>query len=100
MSHSIMQDNKNRCYLCGRNKTADPCGLEEHHAIGGSNRKWSEKYGLKVYLCGLSCHREGPKAVHKNKTVNNMIKAAAQRAFIEKVGTREEFYQIFGRYYD
>lgn len=100
MSNSIMQDNWDQCYLCGRNKTDDPCGLEEHHALGGPNRKFSEKYGLKVHLCGLRCHREGLQSVHRNKAINNTIKAAAQRAFTEKCGTREEFRRIFGKYYD
>ena len=100
MSRSIMQDNWDECYLCHRNRIADPCGLVEHHVFGGSNRKKSEKYGLKIHICGLNCHREGENSVHKNKRINNMIKAAAQKAFVEKVGTREEFYQIFGKYYD
>lgn len=43
-----------RCWLCGRWGW-----LEEHHIFGGANRKKSEKYGLKVGLCGDTCHRNG-----------------------------------------
>lgn len=40
------------CWLCGRNGNGDP--LECHHIFGGAMRKKSEKYGLKVYLCGIA----------------------------------------------
>ena len=39
MAKSIMQMDWDTCYLCGRNRIADPCGLEEHHVFGGANRK-------------------------------------------------------------
>ena len=50
MAKSIMQMDWDTCYLCGRNRIADPCGLEEHHVLGGANRKFSEKYGLKIHI--------------------------------------------------
>ena len=49
-----MQKNDRECYLCGANGAADP--LHWHHIFGGANRKHSEKYGLKVRLCGQQCH--------------------------------------------
>ena len=58
MAKSIMQMDWDTCYLCGRNRIADPCGLEEHHVFGGANRKFSEKYGLKIHICGERCHRK------------------------------------------
>lgn len=87
------------CYLCGRNHTADPCGLETHHVFGGPNRKYSERYGLKVRLCGERCHRNGLESVHKNNQVNLSVKAAGQRAFEATHGTREDFMKIFGKNY-
>jgi hypothetical protein len=43
---SIMQRDIEHCYICGGRAT------EEHHCIyGTANRKLSEKYGLKVYMC-------------------------------------------------
>ena len=50
-----------RCWLCGRWGW-----LEEHHIFGGANRKKSEKYGLKVGLCGDTCHRNGKDAAHQS----------------------------------
>jgi len=98
---SIMQQGHNWdfCYLCGRNHTGDPFGLETHHVFGGANRKLSEKYGLKVHLCGERCHRNGLESVHKNNQVNLSLKAAGQKAFESQHGTHEDFMRIFGKNY-
>ena len=72
--------------------------LHEHHVIHGwANRKLSEKYGLKVYLC-LSHHEIGREAVHQNAKINKMLKAYAQRAF-EKKWPEKDFYGIFKKNY-
>ena len=87
------------CYLCellgtGRyNKV-----LQEHHVVSGtSNRKLSEKYGLKVYLCPEH-HLYGPDAVHKNSEISNLLKEEAQRAF-EARWPELSFREIFGKNY-
>ena len=84
------------CYMCGRNGNCDP--LESHHIFGASNRDNSEKYGLKVWLCGDRCHRNGPNAVHKSRFSNLMLKSLGQTEF-EKTHTRLEFVEIFGKSY-
>lgn len=89
---SIIQDCKEVCYICGGRAT------EEHHCIHGSaNRKLSEKYGLKVYLCP-ACHRTGKLAVHRNYFADKKIKQIAQKAF-EKKYSHEEFMKIFKKNY-
>ncbi len=93
---SIMQTEK-ECFICHKNGATDP--LEAHHIFNGANRKHSEKYGLKVWLCGNACHRNGPMAVHQNRLMANAIKAKGQTAFESHYGTREDFIQIFGRNY-
>lgn len=93
---SIIQKNR-ECFLCGKNGSMDP--LEEHHIYGGANRKHSEKYGLKVWLCGNSCHRNGPLSVHRNRERSDKIKAIAQAKWEETYGNRDEFLRIFGRNY-
>ena len=40
------------CFLCGKVGL-----LEEHHVFSGPYRSKSERFGLKVGLCGDSCHR-------------------------------------------
>ena len=72
------------CFLCGANGSMDH--LHWHHIFGGPNRRWSEKYGLKVRLCGQKC-----------RETDLYLKAEGQKAFEEYYGSREEFQQIFGR---
>lgn len=89
---SIIQENWDECYECGR------CDcLEEHHLLGGPNRKWSEKYGLKVRLCHW-CHNEPPYGVHHNRDMMLKYRRLGQTAF-EKDHSREEWLRIFGRNY-
>ena len=88
MAKSIMQMDWDTCYLCGRN-----------HVFGGANRKFSEKYGLKIHICGERCHRNGKDAVHKNKTVDMAIKAAGQKIFESECGSHDDFMRIFGKNY-
>lgn len=98
---SILHDKKERtCFLClmlhGDCSWKD--NLDEHHVFfGWANRRLSEKYGLKVYLC-LSHHEIGREAVHINDDVNKMVQAYAQRAFEQK-WPEKEFESIFGRNY-
>lgn len=89
---TIMNTIKGMCYICG---SIGP--TEEHHIFPGTpNRKNSEKYGLKVYLCP-ECHRTGKKAVHNCKKTMDKIKQDGQRTFEDVHGTREEFMKIFGK---
>lgn len=94
---SIMQVHK-QCFLCGRTQ-----GLDAHHIFGGNpNRKLSEKYGLKVWLCNdftpTRCH----KRVHEGEQTRQLqdyLHREGQKAFEEIHGNREDFMRIFGRNY-
>ena len=49
---SIMdRDIKGQCFICGKTGYT-----ERHHIYGNVNRKYSEQYGLTVYLFP-ECHR-------------------------------------------
>lgn len=88
---SIMQDEK-FCYVCGSRMN-----LQCHHIFGGTaNRKKSEKYGLKVWLCFE--HHLGRDGVHYNKTLMEHMHKVGQETF-EKTHTREQFRQEFGKSY-
>lgn len=95
---SIMQDDRSYCYLCRKLRADDfPKVTEEHHAIfGNGQRKLSERYGLKVYLC-IPHHRTGKEAVHQNREIADIVKKDAQKAFEEHY--TESFQEIFGRNY-
>lgn len=89
--NSIIQDEK-VCYVCGTTY-----GLHEHHIFGASNRKWSEKYGLKAWLCAPH-HNMSDQGVHFQPELDRELKQIAQRKF-EETHTREDFLRIFGRNY-
>ena len=97
MAKSIIQEDREHCFLCGRNAHADYFGLDEHHVFFGYNRKKSEKYGLKVYLCHDSCHLNG---VHKYADKNRQVQAVVQKRAMQYYGWDvDDFRAIFGRSY-
>ena len=98
---SILQKDRDRCFICGRNAHADFCGLEEHHCFEGYGRRQiSERYGLKIYICGDRCHRNGPKSVHKNAKVDRAVKKYAQKKAMKYYGwTIEQFIEKFRKNY-
>lgn len=74
MADSILQTEK-ECWFCGATY-----GLEEHHIFAGvANRKISEKYGLKVWLCHR--HHTGDKGAQYDRDMNLQLKQKAQRNF-------------------
>lgn len=89
---SILQDNK-ECWVCGT--TLD---LHDHHIFFGvANRKQSEKYGLKIWLCGMH-HNMSDQGIHFNKELDIAVKQMAQEVF-ERTHSREEFRELFGKNY-
>ena len=88
---SIIQEDTNYCYVCGR------YGTEIHHIFfGTSNRKMSDKYGCVVGLCYE--HHRGNRGVHFNRELDLELKCTAQRVF-EHHYPNENFSAIFGRNY-
>ena len=98
MADSIIQTDREHCFLCGMNASLE--ALDCHHVYGGSNRKKSEKYGLKVYIHHNKCHIFGPDSVHKNAKVNNAVKSVVQKRAMEYYGwSVDDFIRIFGKSY-
>lgn len=90
--NSIMQKEK-ECYLCRKYYDAETIQpLHEHHvAFGTANRKKSELFGIKVWLCVY--HHE---MVHKCSDVAISLKKEGQRAF-EQEYSHELWMAEFGR---
>jgi len=89
---SIIQNEK-QCFVCGTEYN-----LHEHHIYEGTGRrKQSEKYGMKVWLCGRH-HNLSNEGVHFNKELDLRLKRIAQRKF-EETHTRDEFISSFSRNY-
>lgn len=88
---SVLQKNK-ECYVCGTT-----LNLHDHHIFfGTSNRKQSEKRGLKVWLCGKD-HNLSNEGVHFNKELDTHLKKLSQEYYEEHCGTREQFIKEFGK---
>ena len=87
-----------RCWLCGKNGSGDR--LEKHHIFPGPFRDKSEKYGLYVWLCGDSCHRNGMGSAHRSRDVAEKLKRYGQKKAMEDLGwTTEQFIAEFGKNY-
>lgn len=103
MSKSIIaEDHENVCHFCKRVGS-----MHEHHIFGGPNRKWSEKYGLKVHLCPLH-HNMSNAGIHYNSEMMEVYHKLGQETFEQKYAeehscstetARAEFMRIFGRNY-
>lgn len=90
---SIIQHEK-KCYVCGTTQN-----LHDHHIFYGvSNRKQSERYGLKVWLCG-DHHNLSNWGVHFNKALDLHLKQLGQQYFESNFGSRENFREVFGKSY-
>lgn len=89
--NSVLQSEK-ECFVCGTN-----LNLHSHHIFfGTANRKLSEKYGMKVWLCGRH-HNLSNEGVHFNNELDLALKQMAQTYFEEHYGGRETFMKVFGR---
>lgn len=91
---------KCECFICHKGYTA---GLDHHHMIPGRQRKACDDNGLWVWLC-RECHSK----LHDTGEHDKEIRALAQKTFIENMkkkgypedSCREEWYRIFGKFYD
>lgn len=83
------------CFLCGR-----VGWLEEHHVFPAALRNKSEKYGLKVGLCGDSCHRNGRYSAHQCRATADALKQFWQvRYMMEHKASVSDFRAEFGKNY-
>lgn len=86
----IVQDRK--CFFCENTQS-----LHEHHCISGTaNRKKSEQYGLKVWLCPYH-HNIGKNSVHNNRAMELRVKRFAQQYFLDNIGDMALWLKEFGK---
>ena len=90
---SIIQENK-ECYVC-----KNTIGLHSHHILyGTANRRMSELYGLKVWLCPKH-HNMSDEGVHFNRELDLQLKKLAQEYYEANYGDRVDPRETFGRNY-
>lgn len=76
---SILTDNLDICYLCGRRKQ------HLHEVFFGRNRQLSMKYGCVVPLC-FSCHEK----VHNDYATDLKLKQECQKRYMKCYEVDEE----------
>ena len=90
------------CFLCVLNHYdyTEKTVLEEHHIFGGNpNRRLSEKYGLKVYLCPEH-HRTSTEAVHRpDRNWNQRMLQIIGQKYFEEAHPELDFVKLFGKNY-
>lgn len=95
---SIFTDNLEKCIVTGMQT-----GLEIHHVFGGRMglRKRSTELGFVVPL-HYSVHPNGAYRTDSNwMELDHWLKRKCQEYYIEIEGhTRQEWYDIFGKFYD
>lgn len=92
MAKSIIQKNKQVCYLCGKQIYGN---CDEHHIFNGNAyRKKAEEDGLKVYL-HHTCHMW----LHEHPKSMRTFKQRGQKIYEEKIGSRNEFINRYGKNY-
>lgn len=94
---SLLQQDREYCYLCDKDGIYNNYFLQKHHIFHGPNKNNSEREGLYVALC-VAHHEYGPQAVHTNRQVELDLKREAQQIF-EETHSHEEFMAIFGKNY-
>lgn len=95
--YSIFTDDLDTCYVTGMR-----CEIERHHIFGGRMglKPKSEKYGFIVPL-HKSVHPNGAWVSDDNwMELDHWLKRKCQEWYLENVGTRNDWYQEFGRFYD
>ena len=95
MSKSILQDDKTYCFIHEKYLGVEVPACHEHHVIHGTaNRKLSEKWGLKVYLC-MNCHN----ALHSKTAFHDLdLKQLAEEEWLKQNNkTVDDWIKIFGK---
>ena len=98
---SILQDKK-ECYITKKRTGISVCiGLHRHHIfMGNANRDISEANGFWVWLSDVF-HTGSENGVHgrDGSSLDLELKQDCQRAYEEKIGSRESFIKLVGENY-
>lgn len=90
---SIFTSDLNTCHITGSTDR-----IHVHHIFGAANKSNSEKYGFLVPL-RKDWHNMADYGIHFNKELNYKYKRACQEYWLAHYGTKEEFIEVFGKWW-
>ncbi len=90
--------NEKYCYLCmHKYGVVNARQLHKHHCFHGTaNRTLAESDGLFISVC-LNCHEIDRDAIHNDHETDLFVMQQAQKAYEEKLGSREQFIVRYGK---
>lgn len=95
MKKGIVTEYNQSCMFCGREAES------QHHLLFGTgDRRLAEQDGLKVPICN-TCHNMGStqESIHGNSKAEALSKMLGQAIFENKIGSREDFRNRYGKSY-
>lgn len=90
---SVFTSDLKRCVISG-----DTSNIHIHHIFGAANKKNSEKYGFIIPL-RADWHNMADYGIHFDKELDLKYKRRCQTYFVEHYGTKEDFIQVFGKWW-
>lgn len=91
-THSIVQEDTTRCYVCGRRGTK----LDWHEPFGGALRHKSQRLGMWVAVCHEPCHMTTIHGGGGDGCIAKKLRRDAEQAARAAYGwTKEDFIKEF-----
>ena len=94
---SVFTDDFDTCIITGSTK-ASGAVIEKHHIFGAANKKASEKFGFVIPIRD-DWHKVTNYSIHQDMSLNIYWKRKCQEYWLEHYGTREEFINVFGKWW-
>ena len=94
---SIFTSDLDTCYVTGDTKAAG-ADIHVHHIFGAANKANSEKYGFIIPL-RADWHDLASYSIHQDRIFELEIKHKCQDYWLANYGTKEEFINVFGKWW-
>ena len=94
---SIFTEDLNTCYMSNDTK-ASGADIHVHHVFGAANKASSEKYGFIIPL-RADWHDMTDYGIHFDRDFDLRIKRECQEYWLAHYGNKEEFINVFGKWW-
>ena len=94
---SVFTDDLNTCLITGQSKD-NGAAVEIHHIFNAANKTASENYGFTIPIVA-EWHTLASYSIHQDMELNIYWKRKCQQYWLEHYGTKEQFIEIFGKWW-